>query len=169
MARNVVFYCLLVKANNVKLYCQLLLLFAVALKCLVCKLAVEHQNSIYQTRWPSHRCSGAGGVFGSRWCCVSVVTQRKVWTPLSKKSSKVSFLNQARWSGRPLLVISTVVNNESFLNWRSLPDLCLLTKSKVSERLNIFARRHSNGLSSMFEQTLRTSSAMMLHFFLSAV
>ena len=43
IARNVVFYCLLVKANNAKNSCQLLLCFAVALKGLVCKLAVEHQ------------------------------------------------------------------------------------------------------------------------------
>ena len=42
-ARNVVFYCLLVKANNAKKSCQLFLCFAVALKGLVCKLAVEQQ------------------------------------------------------------------------------------------------------------------------------
>ena len=43
IARNVVFYCLLVKSNNAKKYCQLLISFVVALKGLVCKLAVEHQ------------------------------------------------------------------------------------------------------------------------------
>jgi len=50
-----------------------------------------------------------------------------------------------------------------------LPDLGLLTKSKVDERLYMFARRHSNRLSSTLEQRLRISSALMLHFFLSAV
>ena len=118
-------------------------------------------NSIYQTHWPSHRCSGAGGVFNSRWRCVSVVTQRSVWTPLSKKSSNISLVNQARWSRRPLLVISTVVNNDFFLNWRSLPDLGLLTKSKFDERLYMFRRRHCNRLSSTLEQRLRISSALM--------
>ena len=43
IARNVVFYCLVVKANNAKFSCQLVLFFAVALKGLVCKLAGEHQ------------------------------------------------------------------------------------------------------------------------------
>ena len=38
IARNVVFYCLLVKSNNAKKYCQLLISFVVALKGLVCKL-----------------------------------------------------------------------------------------------------------------------------------
>ena len=53
----------------------------------------------------------------------------------SKKSSKISFLNLAGWSRHPLLVISTVVNNEKFLNWRSSPDLVLLTNQKL---MNIF-------------------------------
>ena len=79
-----------------------------------------------------------------------------MWTPLSKKSSTISFLNQARWSRRPSLVISTaVVNNENVLNRRSLPDLGLLTKSKVDERLYMFARRYSNRLSSTLKQRLR--------------
>ena len=43
IARNVVFYCLLVKANNAKNSCQLLVLFAIALEGLVCKLAVDHR------------------------------------------------------------------------------------------------------------------------------
>ena len=92
-----------------------------------------------------------------------------MWTPLSKKSPKISFLNQARLSRRPLLVISTVVNNEKFLNWRSLPDLGLPTKSKVDGRLYMFALRHANRLFSTLEQRLRISSALILHFFLSAV
>ena len=37
-------YQVLVKANNAKKYCQLLLLFCGALKGLVCKLAVKHQS-----------------------------------------------------------------------------------------------------------------------------
>ena len=41
--RNVVFYCVLVKANNAKFLANFYFYFAVALKCLVCKLAVEHQ------------------------------------------------------------------------------------------------------------------------------
>ena len=46
-----------------------------------------------------------------------------------------------------------------------MPDLGLLTKSKVNEHLYMFARRHSNRLSSTLEQRLRISSALMLHFF----
>ena len=129
IARNAVFYCLLVKANNAFFSCQLILLFCGRFERSGVQASCRAPHSIYQTRWPSHRCSRAGGVFSSRGRCVSVVTQRKVWTQLSKKSSKISFLNRARWSRRPFLVISTVENNEIFLNWRSLPDLGLLTKS----------------------------------------
>ena len=67
------------------------------------------------------------------------------------------------------MLISTVANNKKFLNRRSLPDLGLLTKSKVDRRLYMLARRHSNRLSSTLEQRLRIYSALMLHFFLSAV
>ena len=67
------------------------------------------------------------------------------------------------------MIISTVVNNEYFLTWRYLPDLGLLTKSKVVECLYIFARRHSSRLSSTLEPMLRITSAMMILFFLSAV
>ena len=49
IARNVVFYCLLVRTNNANDYFQLLLCFAVALKGLVCKPAVE-----YQIRYTKH-------------------------------------------------------------------------------------------------------------------
>ena len=169
IARNAVFYCLLVKANNAKFSCQLLLLFCGRFERSGVQASCRVPNSIYQTHWPSHRCSGAGGAFISRRRCVSVVTQRDMWTPLSKKTSKMSFLNRARWSRRPLLVICTVVNNEKKKNWRSLPDLGLLTKSKVDERLDMFVRRHSNRLSSTLEQRRTISSALVLHFFLSAV
>ena len=101
IARNAVFYCLLVKANNAKFSCQLLLLFCGRFERSGVQASCRVPNSIYRTRWPSSRCSGAGGVFSSRWCCVSGVTQRKVWTPLSKKTSKISFLNQACSSRRP--------------------------------------------------------------------
>ena len=67
------------------------------------------------------------------------------------------------------MVISTVENSESFLISRSLPDLGSLTKSKVDERLDMFARRHSNKVSSLLEQRLRMFSALLLHFLLSAV
>ena len=67
------------------------------------------------------------------------------------------------------MVISTVVNSEKILTWRSLPDLGVLTKSKVDERLYMFASRHSNRLFSTLEQRLRISSALMLHLFLFAV
>ena len=43
IARNVVFYCLLVKANNAIFLANFYFCFAVASKGLVCKLAVEHQ------------------------------------------------------------------------------------------------------------------------------
>ena len=157
------------KANNAKNSCQLLRLFCGRFERPAVQASCKAPNSMYQTRWPSHRCSGAGDVFSSRWRCASVVTLRKVWTPLPNKSSKISFLSQASWSRRPFLVIGTVVNNDFFLNWRSLPDLGLLTKSKVNEHLYMFARRHSNRLSSTLEQRLRISSLLMLHFFPSAV
>ena len=44
IARNVVFYCLLVKAASQKFLVNLYFCFAVASKGLVCKLAVEHQT-----------------------------------------------------------------------------------------------------------------------------
>ena len=93
-----------------------------------------------------------------------------MWTPLKKIYSRISFLNQARWPRRPLWVISTVVvNNEFFPSRRSLPDLGLITESKVDERLQMFAHRHSNWLSSTPEQRQRISSALMIHFAPSAV
>ena len=46
-----------------------------------------------------------------------------------------------------------------------MPDLGLLKKSKVDERLYMLARRHSDSLSSTLEQRLRISSALMLNFF----
>ena len=52
---------------------------------------------------------------------------------------------------------------------KSLPDLSLLMKSNVDERLYMFARRHCNRMSSTLKQRLQISSALMLHFFLSAV
>ena len=116
IARNVFFDFLLVKANNTKTSCQLLFLFCGRFERSDVQASCRAPNSIYQTPSPSHRCSGSGGVFRSRRRGVSVVTQRKVWALFSKKCSKISFLNQARWSRRPLLVISTVVNNENFLN-----------------------------------------------------
>ena len=67
------------------------------------------------------------------------------------------------------MAINTVVNNLIFLNWRSLLDLGVFTKSNVDERLQMFARRHSYRLSSTLEPRVRISSALMLHFFLSAV
>ena len=120
VARNVVFHWILMRANNAISSCQLLLLFCGRFERSGVQASCRAPNSIHQTSWPSRRCSGAGGVFSSRWRCVSVVTQRKVSTPLSKKSCKLSFLNQARWSRRLLLVISTAVNNENFLNWWSV-------------------------------------------------
>ena len=45
-----------------------------------------------------------------------------------------------------------------------MPDLGLLTESKFDERLYMFARRHSNRLSSTLKQRLRISSALMPHF-----
>ena len=169
IARDVVFYWLIVKTNSPNFSCQLLLLFCGRFERSGVRASCTAPNSIYQKRSPSYRCSGAGGVFSSRWRCLSVVTQRKVWAPLSNKSSKIYFLNQVRWSRRPFLVISTVVNNEKIINWRSLPDLGLLTKSKVDERLYMFARRHSKRLSSTLDQRLRIPSALMLRFFISAV
>ena len=137
VASNVVFYSLLVKTHNAKKSCQILLLFCGRFERSGVQASCRAPNSIYQTRWPSHGCSGAGGVFSSRWRCVSVATQRKVWTPLSlsKKNFQNIVFKQARWSRRPLLVISTCVNNETFLNWISLPDRVLLTKSKLT---NVF-------------------------------
>ena len=79
------------KANNAKFSCQLLLLFCARFERSGVQASCRAPNSVYQTRWPSPRCSGAGGVFSSRWRCVSVVTQRKVWTPLSKYISKYRF------------------------------------------------------------------------------
>ena len=111
--------------------CQLLLLFCGRFERSGVQAGCRVPRSVYQTRWPSYRFSGAGGVFISRWRCVPVVTRRKVWTPISNKSSKISFFNQTRWSRRPLLVISTVVNNGKFQNGRSLPDPGLLTKANV--------------------------------------
>ena len=82
----------------------------------MCALAVEHQIG-YTKRLNLPTDAAVQLVpLGSPWRGVSVVSQRKVCTPLFKKSSKISFKNQARWSRRPLLVISTVVNNEDFLN-----------------------------------------------------
>ena len=61
IARNVVFYCLLVTANNAKFLANFYFCFAVALKGLVCTLAVEHQirytkrvdlpTDVAQCRW----------------------------------------------------------------------------------------------------------------------
>ena len=92
--------------------------FGVALIGLVCKLAVGHQIR-YTKRVDLPTEDAAVQVVSLVLGDVmypSVVTQRKVWTPLSRKSSKMSFLNQARWSRRPLLVISAVVKNDFFLN-----------------------------------------------------
>ena len=92
--------------------------FGVALIGLVCKLAVGHQIR-YTKRVDLPTEDVAVQVVSLVLGDVmypSVVTQRKVWTPLSRKSSKMSFLNQARWSRRPLLVISAVVKNDFFLN-----------------------------------------------------
>ena len=114
IARNVVLYCLLVKANNAKFSCQLLLLFCGRFETSGVQASCRAPNLIYQTHWPSHGCSGACGVCSPRWRCVSVVIQRKAWTSLSKKSSKKTFLNQARWPRRPLLVIGTVVTTKFF-------------------------------------------------------
>ena len=88
-------------------------------------------NSISQTRWPSNIWSGAGGVLCSRWRCVSVVTQRKGW-PHKRKTSQISFFNQARWSRRPLLVITITVNYETILSWRALPDLVCSQNQKLT-------------------------------------
>ena len=52
-----------------------------------------------------------------------------------------------------------------YYEMKSSPNLGLLTKSKVDERLYMFARRHSNRLSSTLEQRLRISSTLMVHFF----
>ena len=90
MYKRQVFYCLIVKEKNAKSSCYLLLFFAVALKGLVCKLAAEHQ--IRYTKRVDLPTDVAvqvvslvlGGV-------VSVVTQRKVWTPLSKNLPKYHF------------------------------------------------------------------------------
>ena len=79
------------KANNAKFSCQLLLLFCARFERSGVQASCRAPNLIYQRLWPSHRCNGAGCVFSSRWRCVSVVTQRKVWTSRSKKSSKISF------------------------------------------------------------------------------
>ena len=91
IVRNVVFYCSLVKANNAIFCCQLLLLFRGRFERSGVQASCRTPNSMYQTRWPSHRCSGAGGVLNSWWRCVSVVTQRKEWTPLPKNLPKYRF------------------------------------------------------------------------------
>ena len=124
------------KENNAIFSCQLLLLSCGRFERSGVQASCRAPNSIYQTRWPSHRCSGAVGVFRSRWRCVSVVTQRKVWTPLSKRSSKISFLKQAGWSRRPLLVICTVVNNDFFF---LIEDPCpILICSRDQKLTNVF-------------------------------
>ena len=71
IARSVVFYCLLVKANNTKFPCQLLLLFCGRFERSRVQASCRAPNLMYQTCWPSHRCSGTGGVFSSRWRCDS--------------------------------------------------------------------------------------------------
>ena len=166
--RNVVFYCLFVKANNATSSCQLLLWFCGRFERSGVQASCRAPNSIYQTRRPSHRCSGAGGVFSSWWRCVSVVTQRKVWTSLSKKSSKTSFFNQARWSRRPFLVISTVINNDFFPK-DPCPILVCLRNHRLTNVFICLRVGTLNRLSSTLEQRLRISSALILHFFLSAV
>ena len=100
---------------------------------MVCKLAVEHQFRYTKRVDLPTDVSGAGGVFSSQWRCVSVLTQRRVWTPLSKKKKTLKISKPGPLVLVPLLVISTVVNNET-----SLPDLGLPTKSKVDERLQMF-------------------------------
>ena len=100
IARNVVIYCSLLKANNAFFSCQRLFLICGRFERSG-QASCRAPNSTYQTRWLSRICSGAGGVISSRWRRVSVVTQHKMWIPLSKTSSKISFLNQARWSRCP--------------------------------------------------------------------
>ena len=91
IARDIVYYWLLVKAESAKNSCQFLVLFCGPFERSGVHASCRAPNSTYQRHGPSHRCCGAGGVFSSRWRCVSAVTQRKVWTPLSKTSSKISF------------------------------------------------------------------------------
>ena len=62
IARNVVFYCVLVKSNNAIFSCQLLLLFCGRFERSGVQASCRAPNSIYQTRGPSHGCSGAGGL-----------------------------------------------------------------------------------------------------------
>ena len=50
-----------------------------------------------------------------------------------------------------------------------MPDFGVLTKSNVDERLEMFACSHAYRVSSTLEQRLRISSALIRHFFLSAV
>ena len=81
---------LISESKQRKISCQLFFCFSVALKGLVYKLAVEQQIR-YTKRVDLPTEVAVQVVFSSRWRCVSVVTQRKVWTPLFKKSSKISF------------------------------------------------------------------------------
>ena len=83
-ARNVVIYRFLVKANKSKLCSHFSLLLCGRFERSGVPASFRAPNIIYQSRRPSHRCGGAGGVFRFRWRCVSEATQRKVWTPLSK-------------------------------------------------------------------------------------
>ena len=82
-----------------------------------------------------------------------------------KIASKISFLNQARWSKRPLLVICTVLKKISF----KIEDLCPVLDCSRNENLtNVFICLRVgtlNRLSSTLDQRLRIFSVLMLHFF----
>ena len=97
---------LIVKANSAPFSCQFLLLFcfAVAVKGLVCKLAVEHQIRYTKRVVPTDVAVQVVPLLLGD--VVSVVTQRRCGHPFLNKLLKNRFKTRPVRPRRPLLVIS---------------------------------------------------------------